>query len=175
MAESLMAWNSRRSPQARVTSQTWDWQPLILCSSVFSASGNGRQLAAEVDDVLVAVDPVVEQGELLHEFALTIGNGRLVHRQPAVRRQRVPSGPSRMTMPAGHEFVPDAVGRDKVLVLPGRQPPGEQLLDGFGGQAVSLAALEPGIRIGAEQTEQVATGPQTGRQAPGARRGLRNG
>src|SRR5690606_32402952 len=62
--------------------------PLIL--------GKLRELPAEVDDVLVAIDPVVEDFELGDEFLL--GCADLVH-QPALRH-RVPPGPSSITMPS---------------------------------------------------------------------------
>ena len=173
MAESLIAWNSRRSPRGSRDQPHLGLAALDLPLLGLLRLRKRRQLAAQVDDVLVAIHPVVEQRELLDQFALGVGNRRPVHGQFPARRQRVPSGPSRMTMPVGNQFVPDAIGGGKILALPRRQPLGQQALDGLGRQAaVALGALEPGLRILAQQAQQAAARPAAGQQVPGARREL---
>ena len=48
-----------------VASQTWLAQPCTLFVSVRSSSGSGVKRAAELDDIAIAVVPLVEQGEIL--------------------------------------------------------------------------------------------------------------
>ena len=52
------------APRASLASHTWLAQPRTLLVSLLSASGSGGRRAAKLDDVAVAILPVVEQGEI---------------------------------------------------------------------------------------------------------------
>src|SRR5690606_18294269 len=77
-------------------------QPVFLCLPLL---GEGRQLAAEVDQVLVALGPVAEERELVGDRGLRLGGGgferegRVAH-AGALRVQRTPRGVSSSTMPS---------------------------------------------------------------------------
>ena len=56
---------ARRPGAMSVVSQTWLAQPCTLLASVRAASGKRRQHAAELDEIAIAIVPLVKQGEIL--------------------------------------------------------------------------------------------------------------
>src|SRR6185312_4899460 len=73
--------------------------------------GQRRQLASEVDQVLVAAGPVIEETEFVDDLLLRILDGGCVH-QFAIF-QRVPSAPSSMATPIAASSARIASARAK--------------------------------------------------------------
>src|SRR5690606_12279606 len=77
--------------------------------------GEGRQLAAQVDQVLVALGSVAEEAEFLGDRALCVGGGRF-HREHGLvhdRRQRTPCGVSSSSTPSPASWSRIASARAK--------------------------------------------------------------
>src|SRR5690606_14470 len=74
--------------------------------------GEGRQLAAEVDQVLVTLGPVTEQGEFVGDGGLGLG-GAGFGRTHQARLQRTPCGVSSSRMPSAASWLRMASARAK--------------------------------------------------------------
>jgi hypothetical protein len=67
-----------------VSSQTWLAQPCTLLASLCAASGKRRQLAPKLDQIAIAVVPVVKDREIVDDF-VDVSHRTGVPRRPLYR------------------------------------------------------------------------------------------